>query len=857
MDASVPEQIGSYRILREIGRGGMGVVYLARDTKLDREVAIKALPGELAQDQERLQRFEREAKLLASLNHPNIATIYGLEEVEGRRYLILEYIDGESLIEYLNRNRHSWRKCVEAAASIADALAAAHARGVVHRDIKPDNILFTHDGVAKVLDFGLALSVPAEGQDKTEAATMALDTKPGAVMGTPGYMSPEQVRGEPADTRSDIFSFGCLLHEMLTGRATFARDTNADSMAATLRDEPGAPTGCAANTPPELDPVLMRCLEKRPDDRFQSARDLAFSLRRVLSPTGTRQPIAARPPFVLRWRLVAGIAAVALIATVSIWVLRPKQPESSVVSIRSLAVLPFENISGDPDIEYLADELPASIIDLMSTISNLHVVTRSTAFRVSGSAVDITTIGRQLNVDFVLTGQIQTRNNELRVRAELIEVATNRQQWSQRYDQSLTNTLAIEKEITQRITDALQLQITGQERTHIEQRRPVNSEAHAAYLEGRFWWNKRTKDGFEKAIERFERANEIDPQYALAYVGSAETYVLMGIYSHPPLEVMPLAEQAIRRAIELDTTLPGAHTALGWFYGMYRWDWEAAEEAFLKAIALDSMYATAHNFYGDLLTCIGRLDEAEEHKRTVVTLDPGSLVGRADLAASASVRRDFSVAIQRAQAAIEMDPTFARAHTVLGDIYIGMRRFEDAIEAYSKAYELTGSGGHIGKLGYAYGLAGRRADALATLEILTEMSQCEYVPMSAFALIHFAIGNRDLAFEYFDQAIDDRDANLVFYKFAANVDPLRSDPRFDALLERIRFPADPPAPVVEPWTPKQTRVAILPFEVVRTNPEVEYLTDEIPASVIDSLSTLSRPVPKPGRAIILPVDGNS
>ncbi len=272
-----PTQIGPYEITREIGRGGMGVVFLARDTKLDREVAIKALPPEVVDDEEKFSRFEREAKLLASLNHPNIATIYGLEEVEGRRYLILEYIDGESLIEYLNRNRQSWRKCVEAAASIADALAAAHARGVVHRDIKPDNILFTRDGVAKVLDFGLALSVSTEKQDEPDDITIRLDTKPGAIMGTPGYMSPEQVRGKPADTRSDIFSFGCLLHEMLTGRATFARDTVADSMAATLRDEPEAPTVCGANTPPELDPVLMRCLEKRPDDRFQSARDLAFT----------------------------------------------------------------------------------------------------------------------------------------------------------------------------------------------------------------------------------------------------------------------------------------------------------------------------------------------------------------------------------------------------------------------------------------------------------------------------------------------------------------------------------------------------------------------------------------------------
>ncbi len=796
---SGPNKIGPYEITREIGRGGMGVVYLARDTKLDRDVAIKALPPEVVDDEDKLSRFEREAKLLASINHPNIATIYGLEEVEGRRYLILEYIDGESLIEYLNRNRHSWRKCVEAAASIADALAAAHARGVVHRDIKPDNILFTRDGVVKILDFGLALSVATEQQDEPDDVTIKLDTKPGAVMGTPGYMSPEQVRGEPADTRSDIFSFGCLLHEMLTNRPTFARDTNADSMAATLRDEPDAPSVCGAHTPTELDPVLMRCLEKRPDDRFQSARDLAFSLRRVLSPTGTHQPVTSHPTKAFPWRLATGTAAVLAIAAASVWMLRSKEPAALVPTIRSLAVLPFENITGDSDIEYLADELPASIIDSMATISNLHVVPRSTAFRHRNSTEDTVVIGQQLNVDFVLIGQFQSRDNELRVRAELIEVATKRQLWSKRYNQSLVDTLAVEREITQRITDALQLQITGEERTRIEQRRPVNAEAHAAYLEARYWWNKRTKTGFEKALELHERALQLDSEFALAYAGKAETYVLMGLYSRPSREVMPLAEQAARRAIELDPMLPGAHTALGWIRGMYRWDWKAAEESFLKALEFDPNYATAHNFYGDLLTCIGRLDEAEQHKQTVVTLDPGSLIGRSDLALSALTSRDFSVAIKRAQAAIDMDPNFPPTHRVLGDIYIGMRRFEDAIEAYSKAYEISGNGGLLGYVGYAQGLAGRRADAIATLDTLTALALLEYVPKSVFALVHFGLGNRDLAFEYFDQAIEDRQTGISFYKFDPSVDPLRSDPRFDALLERIGFPPNPPAPVVEPW----------------------------------------------------------
>ena len=327
--ADTPQQIGPYTITREIGRGGMGVVYLARDQNLDRPVAIKALPAKFADDADRLARFQREAKLLASLNHPNIATVFGLEEVDGHHYLIMEYLDGESLIEYLNRNRNSWRKCVEAAAAIADALAAAHAKGVVHRDIKPDNVRFTEGGVVKVLDFGLALPIAAESDD-SGIATVRMETQPGAVMGTPGYMSPEQVRGKPADPRSDIFAFGCLLHEMLTGRPTFARDTVADSMAATLKDDPAGPVQTGVQIPTELDLVVMRCLEKQPNDRFQSARDLAFSLRSALSGSdpSIRPTSSITTPRRSRHRqwIGGGCVAVMAIVAISAWLLWPKAP---------------------------------------------------------------------------------------------------------------------------------------------------------------------------------------------------------------------------------------------------------------------------------------------------------------------------------------------------------------------------------------------------------------------------------------------------------------------------------------------------------------------------------------------------
>ena len=787
----IANRIGPYEITREIGRGGMGVVYLARDTKLDRDVAIKALPPEVVDDEEKLSRFEREAKLLASLNHPNIATIYGLEVVDGCRYLILEYIDGESLIEYLNRNRQSLRKCVEAAASIADALAAAHARGVVHRDIKPDNILFTRDGVVKVLDFGLALSVPAEGQDKTEAATIALDTKPGAVLGTPGYMSPEQVRGEPADTRSDIFSFGCLLHEMLTGRATFARDTNADSMAATLRDEPEAPTDCGVQTPPELDPVVMRCLEKRPDDRFQSALDLAFSLRRVLNPTGTHQPIASHPPTVFRWRLVAGIAAVALIAAVSVWVLRPKQPESLVPAIRSLAVLPFENISGNSDIEYLADELPASIIDSMATISNLHVVPRSTAFRSRDSAKDITTIGRQLGVDFVLTGQIRARNGGLRVRAELINVATDNQQWNNHYDQSLTDTRVVEEELTRRIAQALHLQITGEEQSRLDNRRPGSSQAHAAYLKGRFWWNKRTAVGFARALEQFKRAIALDSDYALAYLGLADTYNLMGIYTHDPREVVPKAVTAVDRVLEINPNLAEAYASRGWLNMTWNLEWAAAERDFKECIRLNPRYATGHHWYAWMLSAQGHMDQCLAEMEIAHQLDPGSPIINTDAALMKLIAGQFEQARAGLEEALIMAPNFPKALAILSFLDSLQGRDDEAIARMQmmKERRLIYPGVY-GELGQYLAQAGRIDEARQELDALLVRRRSEYVPAHELALLYYALGEHDQAMKWLETALEERSTAMFLIMAYGEWKGLRSDPRFGDLARRIGVDPD-------------------------------------------------------------------
>ncbi|MEE8166596.1 MAG: tetratricopeptide repeat protein, partial [Myxococcota bacterium] len=493
----------------------------------------------------------------------------------------------------------------------------------------------------------------------------------------------------------------------------------------------------------------------------------------------------------------------------------------------------------DADAAYLADEIPASVIDSLANISFLHVIPRSSSFRHRDSTDTIQEIGEALKADFVLTGQIVSRGDDLRIRAELVAIDTNQQLFSGQFDQSSDDTLLVETELTDRIIDALKLPVSDDEARSLARRRPVNADAHAAYLEGRFWWNKRTPDSLVRALELFQKASTIDPQYALAHAGQAEAYVMMADYSHPPREMMPLAERAIRRSMELDPTLPGPHTALGLIQGRFHWDWQAAEASFLTALEHDPNYATAHNFYGDHLISLGRIDEAEDHKRQVLAIDPGSLVGRADLANVYFNRRQFEKAVESAQTATAMDPSFAQAFKKLGDIYIGMRRYNDAIEAFTKANELAPSGRHLGYLGYALGLAGQRIEAIAILDAMIERAKHGYVSAGAFAMVYFGLGQQDRAFEYFDEALDERDFVLPFLKFSPSVDPLRSDPRFDEMIRRIGLPRNPPNPVVDPVEIPRPSVAVLPFEMTRVEEDAEFLADEIPASVIDALSEIS------------------
>jgi serine/threonine protein kinase/Tfp pilus assembly protein PilF len=774
----VGRKLGRYQIRSLLGAGGMGEVYRARDTRLNREVAIKVLPSHLTQDAVALARFEREAQAVAALSHPNILAIHDFGNEQDIHYAVTELLDGETLRPRLTRGALPWGEAVRVGVAVADGLATAHAKGIIHRDLKPENIFLTSDGRVKILDFGLARrKLTSTPSYDSSAPTTPMMTDPGRVMGTVGYMSPEQVRGEEVDERSDLFALGCVLYEMVSGQRAFARQTAAETMAAILRDEPPKPAEASQGVPPELERVINRCLKKQAAERYQSTRDLAIDLEALLSGTAITTPAPARSPKRTRPALwAAAILALLLAGLALYWPIYRGQPVGQPID--SIAVLPLVNASGVADTEYFSDGLTEDLINSLSHVSKLRVIARTTVFRYKGREVDPLKVGSELNVRAVLTGRVLLRGDTLSIQADLIDVASGAQLWGQRFNKKLTDIFTVQEEIARQITNGLRLKLPGAEQQLLAKRYTENVEAYQLYLKGRREAYKFNQEGREKAPLYFQQAIQLDPNYALAYAGLAEYHLIYFGGSG----ALALAKDAALKALARDENLVEAHSALASVSEKYDWDWAQAERSFRRAIEISPGSALAHDWYGWYLAQVGRLDEAVANLKLAHQLDPLSVFIYTNLGRAFFFERRYDQAIEQFQKALELDSNFWLAHIGLGLVYEQQARYDEALTELQKTIS-PASYFPDGRTWLVHGLvvAGRQSEAR---RLLKQLKPSERVPWS-MAAIYTALGEKDQAFAWLEKAFEERFGVLASLKADPVFESLRSDPRYAALLRRM------------------------------------------------------------------------
>lgn len=757
MTLSTGTKLGRNEILAPVGAGGMGDVYRAKDTRLDRDVAIKVLPDRLADNSDALARFEREAKAVAALSHPNILAIHDVGREQDVPFVVMEFLVGETLRERIRRSSVSWRMTVEIGVAIADGLAAAHARGIVHRDLKPENIFLRSDGLVKILDFGLArIAEPILQQNRSDAPTAALDTEPGMLIGTVSYMAPERVRGLPGEAQSDIFSIGCVVHEMLTGRRPFYRESLIETCAAILKED-ALPLGDAGvELPYELEQVIMRCLEKDPRQRIQSARDLAFMLRTLVGlKVGKASEREVDPP--------------------------------THSPIESLVVLPLVTLSDDPEQDYFADGMTEALIANLAKISALRVISRTSAMQYKGAKKPLPEIARELNVDAVVEGSVIRAGDRVRISAQLIEAAADRHLWAESYDRELRDILTLQTEVARAIARQIRIKLTPQEQACLTCVRQVDPAAHEFYLQGRYHWNKRTDEGLHKAIDYFEKAIEKDSGYALAYAGVADCYNILGFYSLlPPKETFPKAKTAAARALEIDDAVAEAHASLGFVKLYHDWEWPGAEDEFKRAIQLNPGYATAHHWYAEYLVAREQPDMCITEFKRAHELDPLSLIINAGVAWAFYFARRYDQAAEQCLKTLEMDSNFIPAHLFLGWVYEQKGMYEEAIAEFTKALDLSGGTTEImAELGHAYALAGQKGAAQKVLDELEKLSGRRYVSPYSVANVHIGLGDKEQAFAWLEKAYREHSHFLALIKIDPRLDSLHCDARFDDLLERV------------------------------------------------------------------------
>jgi len=744
-------RLGPYEILAPLGKGGMGEVYRARDTRLDREVAIKVLPHHLARDPDALARFEREAKAVAALSHPNILAIHDFGQQEGFYYLVTELLEGEPLRVRLEAGPLPWRRAVEVGVAVCDGLSAAHAKGIVHRDLKPENLFLTSDGRLKILDFGLARWKPVSTSTETAA-----ETEPGTILGTVSYMSPEQVKGLNANDPSDIFSLGCVLYEMVSGHKAFERPSGAETMAAILHAEPPELSGSGRRMPPEMDRLMLHCLEKRWEDRFQSARDLAFALKALLADSSSVTRAAA-----------------------------PARPRRAAID--SLAVLPFANASGDPNADYLSDGVTESIINTLSQLPKLRIVPRSLVFRYKGREVDPLAAGRELGVRALLTGRVVLRGEVLNIQAELVDVAEQSQLWGQQYNRRFSDIFTVQEEISGEICEKLRLRLSPEQKRRLARRHTQDTEAYQLYLKGRYYWNRRTPERIQRGIEFFQQAIDKDPAYAPAYAGLADSYASLNMYGVlRPQESYPRVKAAARQALEIDDKLAEAYTPLAYARAFYDWEWAEAEREFFQALELKRSYATAHHWYALTLTAMGRLEEAIAEEHRALEAEPLSLVIAAGLGLTFYYARRYEESVAQSRKTLQMDPNFGVARVYLGLALEQQGKLEEAIPELEKGVALLeGNPTAASGLGHALARAGRKQEARRLLDQMEEQSRRRYVAPVDRTPIYLGLDQVDEAFDWLDQALEDRSMHLSWINVDPRWDRLRPDPRFQRIVSRM------------------------------------------------------------------------